>query len=197
MGKEKHTHPEENKESEQNESTDPVTSPEEVPDSNDEKIDQDFPGYPHYPAKDDILNPENKFEKVDVDMENVSNRGRNIRIEAKDEQLSPSDELVNTPFEQTVETGDDDIEIVPGTEADVTVEDLLLLGDRDQDMDLGEDEQIKSNSSLLDMNGEQLDIPGTELDDENESIGEEDEENNYYSLGGDRHESLEEDRDSF
>jgi hypothetical protein len=40
---------------------------------------------------------------------------------------------------------------------------------------------------------EDLDIPGTELDDSNEVIGEEDEENNYYSLGGDRHENLDED----
>lgn len=39
-----------------------------------------------------------------------------------------------------------------------------------------------------------LDIPGTELDDEMENIGEEDEENNYYSLGGDNHENLEEDQ---
>ena len=33
--------------------------------------------------------------------------------------------------------------------------------------------------------GEDLDVPGAELDDLNEVIGEEDEENNYYSLGGD------------
>lgn len=39
-----------------------------------------------------------------------------------------------------------------------------------------------------------LDIPGAELDDDMEDIGEEDEENNYYSLGGDNHEDLEEDR---
>ena len=39
-----------------------------------------------------------------------------------------------------------------------------------------------------------LDIPGAELDDAMEDIGEEDEENNYYSLGGDNHEDLEEDR---
>jgi hypothetical protein len=39
-----------------------------------------------------------------------------------------------------------------------------------------------------------LDIPGSELDDEMEKIGEEDEENNYYSLGGDDHDDLEEDR---
>jgi hypothetical protein len=38
------------------------------------------------------------------------------------------------------------------------------------------------------MAGKDLDIPGSELDDENEAIGAEDEENNSYSLGGDRHE---------
>jgi len=42
--------------------------------------------------------------------------------------------------------------------------------------------------------GDDLDVPGSELDDAAEDIGEEDEENNYYSLGGDRQENLEEDR---
>jgi hypothetical protein len=37
-------------------------------------------------------------------------------------------------------------------------------------------------------------VPGSELDDEQEDIGNEDEENNYYSLGGDRHNDLDEDR---
>lgn len=40
-----------------------------------------------------------------------------------------------------------------------------------------------------------LDVPGSELDDKNEAIGEEDEENNYYSLGGDEHNDLEESED--
>jgi hypothetical protein len=39
-----------------------------------------------------------------------------------------------------------------------------------------------------------LDVPGSELDDADEKIGEEDEENNYYSLGGDDHDDLEEDK---
>jgi hypothetical protein len=39
-----------------------------------------------------------------------------------------------------------------------------------------------------------LDISGTEADDADEGIGEEDEENNYYTLGGDRHDDLEEDQ---
>jgi hypothetical protein len=44
-----------------------------------------------------------------------------------------------------------------------------------------------------DVTGDDLDIPGSELDDELELIGSEDEENNYYSLGGDDHNDLDED----
>ena len=58
-----------------------------------------------------------------------------------------------------------------------------------------EDQQVVKNQDENDRNlGEDLDIPGAELDDMNEEIGEEDEENNYYSLGGDNHEDLEEDK---
>lgn len=45
-----------------------------------------------------------------------------------------------------------------------------------------------------DKSGDDLDIPGSELDDEQEDIGSEDEENNGYSIGGDNHNELEEDK---
>ena len=45
-----------------------------------------------------------------------------------------------------------------------------------------------------DKSGKDLDVPGSELDDEQENTGNEDEENNYYSLGGDDHNHLDEDR---
>jgi hypothetical protein len=45
-----------------------------------------------------------------------------------------------------------------------------------------------------DVSGADLDIPGAELDDDLEAIGCEDEENNYYSIGGDNHNDLEEHR---
>lgn len=45
-----------------------------------------------------------------------------------------------------------------------------------------------------DFSGDDLDVPGSELDDKEESVGSEDEENNYYSLGGDDHNDLEEDK---
>ena len=40
--------------------------------------------------------------------------------------------------------------------------------------------------------GADLDVPGSELDDEQENSGNEDEENNYYSIGGDNHSNLDE-----
>ena len=43
-----------------------------------------------------------------------------------------------------------------------------------------------------DFTGNDLDVPGAELDDSQEAIGSEDEENNYYSIGGDNHDNLEE-----
>ena len=43
-----------------------------------------------------------------------------------------------------------------------------------------------------DVSGDDLDVPG--LDDEEKINGEEDEENDYYSLGGDDHNDLDEDR---
>ena len=96
---------------------------------------------------------------------------------------------------------DEDIEIVMGTEADVTEEDLALLGPRDQDLDGGDDESIQAeglddtdedgdplNEAASDAAtpGDDLDVPEANPDDANRDIiGEEDEENNYYSLGGD------------
>lgn len=44
------------------------------------------------------------------------------------------------------------------------------------------------------VSGSDLDVPGSELDDQEENIGSEDEENNYYSISGDNHQDLEEDR---
>ena len=53
--------------------------------------------------------------------------------------------------------------------------------------DISKIKEINDDEAIRD-----LDIPGSELDDEQEDIGSEDEENNYYSLGGDNHDDLEE-----
>jgi hypothetical protein len=95
-----------------------------------QKREKTFPGYPTYPADEDIMN---RGEKEDLDVENIT-RSIQLNNELREEK-------------------------------DIPVE--------DEDLD--------------------LDVPGAELDNKEEALGEEDEENNYYSLGGDRHEDLEED----
>src|SRR5258705_9060022 len=54
-------------------------------------------------------------------------------------------------------------------------------------------EKKKLGNKDQDVGGD-LDVPGSELDDSDEAIGEEDEENNYYTLGGENHQDLEEDK---
>ncbi|HWJ92142.1 MAG TPA: hypothetical protein VNR87_13575, partial [Flavisolibacter sp.] len=58
-----------------NDSSKAMDSKKEVDQSNDEKTDQDFPGYPHYPAKEDIMDQRTDSHRVDMDVENLpSNR---------------------------------------------------------------------------------------------------------------------------
>ena len=63
--------------------------------------------------------------------------------------------------------------------------------------ELNENDKAGKNNEkdfVEDQSGSDLDVPGSELDDEQEKIGSEDEENNYYSLGGDDHNDLDEDK---
>jgi hypothetical protein len=148
--------------------------------------DRDLPGYPHYPSDEDIMNPQTGFKKISADEELANSRNLSERMVGNTR---------NEAANENVADDDDDIKIVRGTEADVTKEDLELLGARDGDQDLGDDEMVQASARVDDIPEEgDLDVPGADLDDDDEELGEEDEENNYYSLGGDRHESLEEDQ---
>jgi len=142
---------------------------------------QDFPGYPHYPSREDIMHPANKLEKVSADEESLTRSGAYLD---KKNVTQPVAEFRDTSVDD-----EDELLIVPGTEADLTKDDLIILGAQDIELDEEEAVDSKVRSGDLDTG---LDVPGEELDDSNEELGEEDEENNYYSLGGDRQESLEE-----
>lgn len=87
---------------------------------------KELPGYPFYPASEDIY--ERGKEEIDLDPE------------------KPSQKKV--------------VEEENGKLNELTFEDDAMGGD--------------------------LDVPGSELDDKQENIGSEDEENNLYSLGGDK-----------
>ena len=143
-----------------------------------ERSDDEFPGYPHYPPSEDIMNPANHIERVPVDVENLAPTGALTNQPTVKKPATGTGELVSA------QQSEDDIRIVPGTEADVTKEDLRLLN--------ATEGSYAEASNINTVTGEDLDVPGADLDDPNEDIGEEDEENNYYSLGGDNHGNLEE-----
>lgn len=79
-------------------------------------------------------------------------------------------------------------------------EDIYSIYTKEPEIDPEQPSRLKEPLTLgelinqLDFNkefsGQDLDVPGTELDDEQERIGSEDEENNYYSLGEDNHVNL-------
>ena len=110
-------------------------------------------------------------------------------------KINPVDE---EPDEGLAAPGRDDEEEIldpedeaPG-EYDLTKDDLEALGDPELSQDLGDDEKLKHQDLPIDFAAEDLDVPGSENDDDSERIGEEDEENNAYSIGGDNHDDLDE-----
>ncbi len=168
-----------------------IDTPEKVEESDDPKIDQDFPGYPHYPAEDDILNPDNHNARLDLDVENLT---RSNTILSEDIKTTGATPAIEPDFTQALDEDEEDIQIVPGTEADLTAEDLAMLGEKDQDMDMGEDEELKSRG-WQPVTGKDLDVPDADYNDGSEALGQEDEENSYYSLGGDEMQGLRENDD--
>lgn len=144
----------------------------------------------NYPSSEDILNPSSEMERVAIDVDNIARTSGGLRTGAIADPPVPNSDLVE---ELVSQDDNDEIGIVPGTDADVTKDDLLALDAIDRDMDMGEDENLQNKGFPLGLSGDDLDVPGEELDDNDEEIGEEDEENNYYSLGGDSKEMLEED----
>ena len=62
---------------------------------------------------------------------------------------------------------------------------------KDSNQDVGTWNEKSFNEDLV---GDDLDVPGSDMEDEQENKGIEDEENSYYSLGGDNHDDLEENR---
>ncbi|MGN6165228.1 MAG: hypothetical protein ACTHOF_11875 [Flavisolibacter sp.] len=162
-----------------------MDSKKEVENSNDEKTDQDFPGYPHYPAKEDIMDQRTDSHRVDVDVENIPANKNTTGVSQR--YLAGQDRnRTENAMEPQPGLGNDDLDIRRGTGSDVNSDDLAVLNSTNDEIG------VPQNVSTVELNSD-LDIPGAELDDENENIGEEDEENNYYSLGGDRHEAQEED----
>lgn len=233
----------------------PMDSKKEVADSNDPKIGQDFPGYPHYPAKEDIMDTRTDSHRVDADVEKLPNSknptsqrfatgenaetGTNTKADTSSRpaanEINPTDDYrdINPRTETTTDgletlgstnaeigipqnadnddlnkrtsgtdLSDDDLGIRGGNEADVTPDERAALENVSMPTQ-DEDNLRRAALDTTDFDGEQLnedsfgevlsstdlDIPDEGDETRTESLGQGDEENKYYSLGGDRHES--------
>ncbi len=117
--------------------------------------------------------------------------------EMADDTISSADEEGDSIFNDDL---DEDIE--ESADSNVTREEVDDLRISANDMPTEDDENLRraaldntdndgsplnESSFKNNVTGTGLDVPGAENDDEDEEIGEEDEENNEYSLGGDDH----------
>jgi len=115
-----------------------MDSKKEVEQSPDQKTDQDFPGYPHYPAKEDIMDQRTDNHRVDMDVENLASgpnaSGINERFSTnetnrKQENLNTEEEIekVDT-INQSAGSPERNDEI--GTPQNISNEDLDSIADR-------------------------------------------------------------------
>ena len=68
--------------------TEPIKDKEDVAKHPDNKIDQDFKGYPHGNAKEEIIKPETDEEKKIADVDNKDGEKRVYKKKEADEQDS-------------------------------------------------------------------------------------------------------------
>jgi hypothetical protein len=133
---------------------------------------ESFPGYPKYPASEDIVY---RAKRVEMD------------LDGEDQPAALPKDLAAQPAvpKSAKRTGH--------SPADITSDDLQALNAEENNFE-GDDAVLEGRAYPVDFAAKDLDVPGAQLDDEDEATGAEDEENNFYSLGGENHEDLEEDR---
>jgi len=149
--------------------------------SKEEKAKTKLPGYPYYKQEEDIMSPQSDEGRIEMNLDDVSKK------------ISPLDIPKSANASQAGVKGErrGRREVKQAKKSEVN----HVTDDPDTDVTKEERDMLESEGMLMDKMyaPSDLDIPGSDLDDESEDIGSEDEENNYYSLGGDDKENLEED----
>jgi hypothetical protein len=132
--------------------------------------------------------------------------------EMADTTISSADEEGDGVLDELNQGEEDDDVIKMGTEADVNKTDVEMLRSGDSYYPSKDEDQLVNASmdntdfegealnergfGLSNRTGKDLDVPGEDADDRMEDIGEEDEENNEYSLGSDENDDSESGRQS-
>jgi hypothetical protein len=150
-----------------------------------EEVIMDLPEVKDIPGQENILPPQ---------MESFA-----------DTTISSADEEGEGLFED--DDTDEDTDLIMGNEADVSKEEQITLQNAGEDMPTDDNARLRAsaldsedlegdplNEASMgdDVSGGDLDTSGVDADDAMEAIGEEDEENNTYSLGSDENDNLNE-----
>lgn len=157
----------------------------------------DLPDVADIPGQEKIRVP-NILEMQDTTIASDDEEGAGIFDD--DDEDDTQDTLMDDE-----EANDDDDAFAEGNEADVSADEVTMLERADQDMPTEDDTRLRQaeldttdndgdplNEGSLgsDVSGSDLDISGSDSDDPMEDIGEEDEENNHYSLGSNSNDNI-------
>lgn len=119
-----------------------MDSKREVEQSNDAKTDQDFPGYPHYPAKEDIMDQRTDTHRVDMDVENLPSGYNGTGVSQR-----------YITAQESKRTGGDQSDAQDDTQEN----EMAMLNSRDEEIGLP---QNVSNEDL------DKDLPGSDLEED-------------------------------
>jgi hypothetical protein len=161
--------------------SDEIDSPHDREELREEDASIEIPDVHDIPGQEDFI-PAPLGEVADTFISSADEEGDEV-FDDSDDNLD--EEIINSPdsnvSEEEKETLGRTFNDMPGDDENLRE---AALDSRDDDGAPLNEDSFTNNISASD-----LDIPGDELDDADENIGEEDEENNDYSLGGDNDEN--------
>jgi hypothetical protein len=129
------------------------------------------------------MNRKNEMERISLDPDRLKKSpGATTSGRNEDRDRNETNEF---PPAQNSKTS-------PASKSDLTKEDYEALGPRDLSLDGGDDEQLKHRVWPVDFAARDLDVPKGD-EERIDALGQGDEENDHYSLGGDDKENLEDD----
>lgn len=143
----------------------------------------DMPDVKDIPGQEFVHAP-NPGEYADTTISSSDEEGEGIWPDENDEDLSDENSLVS----------DVERKILDDSANDMPTSDEQQLRRAELDSTDNEGQLLNEKASSNSISGSDLDVPGADTDDESEDIGEEDEENNSYSIGGDNNSVNEERR---
>jgi hypothetical protein len=151
--------------------TDLQDSPRDQEELKNEETIIDLPDVKDIPGQEFVHAP-NPGEYADTTISSSDEEGENIW---NDEEVTEGSSTVS----------DIEKKLLDDSANDMPTKDEQSLRRASLDSTDNEGEPLNEKTSSNAIGGSDLDVPGADEDDQNEDIGEEDEENNPYSLGGD------------